>query len=55
VILTDFQTVSAYTLGRFLALAEIAGDPLYHLAPETIIQRMKEVAHDFETVRKGEI
>jgi hypothetical protein len=53
--LTDLQATTAYTLGRFLALAEMAGDPLYRLAPEEIIQRMKEVAHDYETVKKGEI
>jgi hypothetical protein len=41
------------TLGRFLALAEMAGDPLYRLSNDDIVQRMKEVAADYETVKQG--
>jgi hypothetical protein len=52
-MLTDLQATAAYTLGRFLALAEMAGDPLYRLSNDDIVQRMKEVAADYETVKQG--
>ena len=54
-MITPYQTSTAYTLGRFLGLAQIARDEkIWQQSPEQIVETLKRIAAEYEAEQKAE-
>lgn len=52
--ITPYQTSTAYALGRFLGLAQMASDELtWRLSPADIVETLKRIASEYEAEQRA--